>query len=150
LEEVQNLTVSSLTGEFQRATNYEAQIHYVGTLPIDDVYSILSQNLPLKEGEKPSTSPEIKDRVEYKENTVLFLPDNDAKQSTIYFFVEGDDYNKAKDPYKDAFNEYFSGGFTGLVLQEIREYRSLAYSAGGYYQRPGRIRGKHRFLLARQ
>jgi hypothetical protein len=65
----------------------------------------------------------IKDRVEYAENTVFFLPDNDAKQSTIFFYVEGDDYNKTKDTYAEAFNEYFNGGFTGLVLQEIREYR---------------------------
>jgi predicted Zn-dependent peptidase len=136
LEDITALSVSNLTGEFQRATDYAAQIHYVGTLPMDDVYSILSTNLPLKQGEKVSTSPEIKDRVEYKENTVLFLPDTEAKQSTIYFYIAGDEYKKEQDPYTEAFNEYFSGGFTGLVLQEIREYRSLAYTAGGYYQRP--------------
>ncbi|GHT25419.1 peptidase M16 [Bacteroidia bacterium] len=136
LEEITELTISNLTGEFQRATDYEAQIHYVGTLPVDDVHAILSANLPLKQGEKATTSPEIRARVEYKENTVFFLPDNEAKQSTIYFYVEGDDYKKEKDPYADAFNAYFNGGFTGLVLSEIREYRSLAYSAGGGYQTP--------------
>jgi predicted Zn-dependent peptidase len=146
LDEITELTVSNLTGEFQRATDYEAQIHYVGTLPVDDVYAILSTNLPLKQGEKATTSPEIRDRVVYKENTVFFLPDNDAKQSTIYFYVEGDDYKKAKDPYADAFNEYYNGGFTGLILQEIREYRSLAYTAGGYYQRPS-LESKKAFFI---
>jgi predicted Zn-dependent peptidase len=136
LDEITELTVSNLTGEFQRATDYESQIHYVGTLPVDNVQAILNQNLPLKQGEKASTSPEIKERVEYKENTVYFLPDNDAKQSTIYFYVDGDDYKKEKDPYIAVFNEYFNGGFTGLVLQEIREYRSLAYTADGRYNRP--------------
>jgi predicted Zn-dependent peptidase len=136
LTEVGELTVSNLTGEFQRATDYAADIHYVGTLPVDDVQAILSANLPLKQGEKASTSPEIKERVEYKENTVLFLPDNDAKQSTIYLYVEGDEYKKEKDPYTEAFNEYFSGGFTSLVLSEIREYRSLAYSTWGHYSQP--------------
>ncbi|MDR0413225.1 MAG: insulinase family protein [Dysgonamonadaceae bacterium] len=132
LEEIGNLTISNLTGEFQRATDYEAQIHYVGTLPVDDVYAILSKNLPLKQGEKASSSPEIKDRVDYTENTVFFLPNSDAKQSTVYFYIPGDDYSKEQDPYREAFNEYFNGGFSGLVLQEIREYRSLAYTAGGY------------------
>ncbi|MDR3218437.1 MAG: insulinase family protein [Dysgonamonadaceae bacterium] len=136
LSEINNLTVSNLTGEFQRATDYEAEIHYTGSLPVEDVYAVLSTNLPLKQGEKASTSPEIKDRVNYTENTVLFLPNSDAKQSTIYFFVEGDAYKKEKDPYKNAFNQYFSGGFSGLVAQEIREYRSLAYASGGSYYSP--------------
>ena len=32
---------------------------------------------------------------------------------------------------KDAFNQYFSGGFTGLILDEIRTKRSMAYSTYG-------------------
>jgi predicted Zn-dependent peptidase len=136
MEDIDNLSVSNLTGEFQRATDYEAEIHYVGSLPIEQVYDILSKNLPLKQGEKATTSPEVKDRAKYTENTVLFLPNNDAKQSTVFFFIEGDDYKKEKDTYINAFNRYFSGGFSGLVAQEIREYRSMAYSSGGYYRTP--------------
>ena len=134
LEDILYLTIGELTGEFLRATDYEAEIHYVGTLPLDEVYDILSKNLPLKEGEKASTSPEVKERVAYTENTVLFLPNSDAKQSTIYFYIQGDEYVKEKDAYVDAFNRYFGAGFfTDLVIQEIREYRSLAYSSYGYY-----------------
>jgi len=136
MEEITNLSVSNITGEFQRATDYEAEIHYVGSLPLEDVYDILSKNLPLKQGEKSSISPEIKDRVHYTENTVFFLPNSDAKQSTIYFFIEGNEFKKEKEPYINAFNEYFGGGFSGLVLQEIREYRSMAYTAGGNYFAP--------------
>jgi predicted Zn-dependent peptidase len=136
MEEISDMTVSNLTGEFQRATDYEAEIHYIGSLPIEQVYDILSKNLPLKQGEKESSSPEIKDRVKYSENTVLFLPNSDAKQSSIFFFIESEDYLNKQDAYIDAFNEYFSGGFNGLVAQEIREYRSMAYTSGGYYMSP--------------
>ena len=136
MDDISSLTVSNLTGEFQRATNYEAEIHYVGSLPEEQAYDILSKNLPLKQGEKPSTSPEIKDRTPYTENTVFFLPNSDAKQSTIYFYVDGDTYKKEKDPYINAFNEYFGDGFSGLVMQEIREYRSMAYAADGAYRIP--------------
>jgi len=136
LEDINSLTISNLTGEFQRATNYEAEIHYAGALPLEQVYDILSKNLPLKQGEMASTSPEIKARTPYTENTVFFLPNSDAKQSTIWFFIEGNDVNKEKEPYINAFNEYFSDGFSGLVLQEIREYRSMAYDAYGVFQIP--------------
>ena len=146
LEEINNLTVSNLTGEFQRATDYEAEIHYVGSLDLNEVYDILSKNLPLKQGEKISTSPEIKDRESYTENTVLFLPNNDVKQSTIYFFIEGDVFKKEEEPYINAFNQYFGGGFNGLIVQEIREYRSMAYSAGGNYSVPA-VENKNAYFI---
>ena len=136
LDEIATLSISDLTGEFQRATDYEAEIHYVGSHPMEEVYDILSKSLPLKQGEKASTSPEIRETVNYTENTVFFVPNSDAKQSSVYFFIQGNDYSKEQTPYIDAFNQYFSGGFNGLVVQEIREYRSMAYSAGGNYVVP--------------
>ena len=36
----------------------------------------------------------------------------------------------------NIFNKYFGGSMSGLVFQEIREFRSLAYSAGGTYRKP--------------
>jgi predicted Zn-dependent peptidase len=146
LENISALTVSELTGEFQRATDYEAEIHYTGALDSEQVYDILSKNLPLKQGEKASSSPEIKDRVKYKENTVLFMPNSEAKQSTIYFYIDGNEYKKEQDPYIYAFDEYFGGGFSGLVIQEIREYRSMAYSSGGYYV-PQAVENKKSFFF---
>ena len=136
MEEISGLSISNLTGEFQRATDYEAEIHYVGSLPVEDVFDILSKNLPLKQGEKPTTSPEIKDRAAYTENTVYFLPNSDAKQSSIYFYIDGDTYRKEKDPFIRAFNQYFGANFNGLAMQEIREYRSMAYDVRGRYDSP--------------
>jgi len=136
LDDIMKLTVSELTGEFQRATDYEAEIHYVGSRPIDEVYTVLSKNLPLKQGEKVSTSPEIREKAEYPENTVFFVPNSDAKQSSIYFFVQGKDYKKEQAPFVDAYNQYIGGGHSGLVFQEIREYRSMAYATSGGYLTP--------------
>ncbi|MDR1526379.1 MAG: insulinase family protein [Dysgonamonadaceae bacterium] len=146
LDDIIHLTVSELTGEIQRATDYEAEIHYTGSRPVDEVYDILSKNLPLKQGEKATSSPEVREKVNYTENTVFFLPNNDAKQSSIYFFIPGDDYTKEQDPYIEAFNQYFGGGFNGLILQEIREYRSMAYTAGGYYVVPLLANKKTHFI----
>ncbi len=136
ISDIIDLTYGNLTGEFQRATDYEAEIHYVGNLPFDQVYDILSKNLPLKQGEKVSESPVIKPLVKYKENTVYFTSFNDAKQSSIHFYVEGDNFTKADDVYAMAFAYYFSEGFNSVVVQEIREYRSMAYASGGIVRTP--------------
>jgi predicted Zn-dependent peptidase len=148
-EDIIGLTISKLTGEFQRATDYEAEIHYVGTLPLEQVYDILSKNLPLKQNEKASTSPEVRERVKYSENTIFFLPNSDAKQSSIWIYIDGDIYKKDIDPYAEAFNQYFGGGsFNSLVVQEIREYRSMAYSSYGFYVTPP-VEDKYAYFVGR-
>ena len=70
------------------------------------------------------------------ENTVYFLPNSDAEQAQIYFFMPMEKFDKKDDVIRDAFNQYFSGGFNGLVLDEIRGKRSMAYSAGAYIGTP--------------
>ncbi|MDL2255199.1 insulinase family protein [Parabacteroides sp. OttesenSCG-928-K15] len=136
LDDIRQMTVSSLTGEFSRATDYEAEIHYVGALPFENVYDILSQHLPLKANERPTTSPEVKERVSYNENTVLFLPESDAQQSGIYFYMNGKPYDIKNKVLINALNQYMAGGFNGIIIQEIREYRSMAYSTYGYLATP--------------
>lgn len=136
LNEILELSISNLTGEFNRATDYEAEVHYVGSLPFESAYDILSKNLPLKAEEKETASPQVKDRVPYSENTIYFISDKDAAQSRIYFYIEGNPYKAEDDVYYSTFNKYFGNGFGGLVMQEVREYRSMAYTAEGTYVTP--------------
>ena len=49
--------------------------------------------------------------------------------------------------YSYAFNKYFGSGMTSIVFQEIREFRSLAYSSYGYYNKPFK-NGKAGLLIA--
>lgn len=131
LMDVFNLKISELTGEIIRATDYEVDIHYVGKKDVAEVAQILSSNLPLKEGVKKSISPIVQDRVTYSKPTIYFLPNSDAQQSSVYFYLNGNNYTPERQVMYDAFNQYFSGGFTGLVMSEIRENNSMAYSASG-------------------
>lgn len=130
-EDLIGMDISKLTGSVIDATHFAAQIHYSGQLPFDDVYSILSTSLPLVEGEKPSTSPVVRGMKKYDENTVYFLPRSDFQQAQIYVYIPMDDYDKGECVPMKAFNEYIGGGFNGLIMQEIREYNSMAYTATG-------------------
>ena len=77
-KQILELQISELTGDINRASNYEAEIYYTGTLPFDNVYEILSKNLPLVANEKPTDSPQVKPIAPVTENTVYFLPKSDA------------------------------------------------------------------------
>lgn len=144
-KEVLELQISELTGDINRASNYECKIYYSGTLPFDDAYTILSQNLPLVANERPTQSPQVKPMQTVQENTIYFLPNNEAEQAQIHFYLPMQAADKKDDVLRDAFNQYFGLDFTGLVLHEIREKRSMAYTAYAYASTQG-ISGKASFL----
>ncbi|MBR6035049.1 MAG: insulinase family protein [Paludibacteraceae bacterium] len=110
-----------------QARTFALDVFYCGTTPQDKLVA----ELPLTEGMKPSNSPFVKERVSYDKPTILFLPNSNVQQADLYFYINGRPYDIASDVQSDAFNQYMSGGFTGLIMYEIREKRSMAYTAYG-------------------
>ncbi|HHH49924.1 MAG TPA: insulinase family protein [Saprospiraceae bacterium] len=127
--------------------NYACTIHYTGQLDADKVKTLLEKNIPIaKTGKKAKVVfPNIK---KPKENIIYFVQDKKAVQSQVYFYVPGNKYSNEQYIAKNGFNTYFGDGFSGLVLQEIREYRSLAYSAWGRYFNFDTSPNKSAFLWA--
>ena len=73
-------------------------------------------------------------------NTVLIAP-YDANQSIIYAISSnGEEYNPETEPIAEMYNDYFGGGMNGIVFQEMREARGLAYSASSYYNLPADLK----------
>ena len=115
-----------------QARTYALDVFYCGTMSRDKLIA----ELPLTEGMRPSNSPYIKERVSYDKPTILFLPNSNVQQADLYFYINGRPYDIASDVQSDAFNQYMSGGFTGIVMNEIRVKRSMAYSAYGVNATP--------------
>ena len=130
LPQVQSLLSSART--------YALNVFYCGTLTPEQLVA----ELPLTEGMRPSNSPFIQEKKTYDKPTVFFLPNSDVQQADLYFYINGQPYDIASDVYSDAFNQYFSGGFSGIVLNEIRTKRSMAYTAYGVNQTPS-LAGKN-------
>jgi zinc protease len=66
---------------------------------------------------------------------VYFVPRRDAVQTQLWFAVDGDALAADEHAAADGFGEYFGGSMAGLVFQEIREFRALAYAASARYPR---------------
>lgn len=135
-----------LKTEFLAATQYALDIYYCGQKPVAEVKDVLTKNLPLQEGVKPSTSPVIRDFKAYDKTQIYFLPNSNVQQASIYFHFDGVPYDKEQDVLFQAFNQYFSSGFTGLVMDEIREKRSMAYTAYGIMAEGARPGKNSRFV----
>lgn len=138
MEEVLQMTPSQLEGVLHQVQNYELEIHYAGALPALDVKNILYTKLSLNQHVRPTKSPVERPVVPITENKIYFLPDASMQQAKVYFLIDGEPYNVKEAVNYMAFNEYFGGGFSGLVMNEIREKRSMAYSAYGYFSRPSK------------
>lgn len=119
-----------------QAFAYECDVHYAGSTDANQVKNMLAKHI------KFAANPKADDQLghiqvnNYQENLIYFVNRKDAIQSNIFFLVNGKTFVKDEVPAQEAFNTYFGGGFSGLALQEIREYRSLAYSAGAWYASP--------------
>ena len=138
MEEVIQLTAAQLEGVFHQVQNYELEIHYAGALPALEVKNILYNKLSLNQHVRMSKSPVERPIVPITEDKIYFLPDASMQQAKVYILIDGKPY-AAKDAVNYmAFNEYFGGGFSGLVMNEIREKRSMAYNAYGHFSRPAK------------
>ncbi|HOY39185.1 MAG: insulinase family protein [Bacteroidales bacterium] len=132
LKEIKALQADSLAIAFRDACNYGVEFHYVGQNDIQTIADLCKTTFRF-EASKFTETPVVKPIAKFSENTIYFVHKKKATQSKVYYLANGFEYTPDIQASMDAFNLYFGGDFSGLVLQEIREYRSMAYSAGAKY-----------------
>ena len=131
-DEVKVLTVSELHGKIQDLLGYKHTISYTGSLPVEAVKSAL--------GEHHKIAGNLKDPPPYKfqqlrnpEHNEVYFFQKEVAQSQVYIEFGCKAFDENLIPPAEFYNVYFAGGFGGVVLQELREARGLAYSAGAGY-----------------
>lgn len=127
-KEVSKITSDDMMETLAEVKKNPFTVHYSGGLNIDDV-AVIVKSMDFGQEKMDSEFPKILPTVEYAENTILFLNDPKALQSKIYFYIEGNVLDEKQMANQDAFNQYFGTGMSSIVFQEIREFRSMAYTA---------------------
>jgi predicted Zn-dependent peptidase len=120
---------------------------YVGLRPVDDVASVV--DLPPLGGTFESLTP-----APARANVVAVTPakprilfvDKAAKQATVGLYVADGVYERPMVPMHRVYSEYMGGSMGGVVFQEIRESRSLAYDPFAVYV-DGSWRGDSNLLV---
>ena len=77
-------------------------------------------------------------RQEATSNEILIAPYDAKNIYMMMYHNEGRDWNAEQEGVVDLFNEYYGGGMNGIVFQEMREARGLAYSASARYNTPAK------------
>ncbi len=124
-----------LVDAWDEVRSHEVEVGYVGNASAQEVADLVRETLPLPAAPVPAVAHVVYPRKVPPETTVYFVPRRDAVQTQLWFAVEGDPLQPDERAGADAFEAYFGGSMAGLVFQEIREYRALAYAAKGAYWR---------------
>ena len=136
LKEIKKLKSKDLISFIKKALTYKVDYSYAGTLPSDEIKISLFQfqNIPVTPVWKDS--PVIRPLQPLNNYSLLFLNDKKAVQSQIKIVVPSKQLWKEERYGAKPFNIYFGNGLNSLVFREIREYRSLAYSAWATFKSP--------------
>ena len=119
-----------LTDAMHTLFNYKHRVLYYGPETLKAIASVDNNKMNLKAPANKKVTPKP-----VTENIVYFL-DYNANQTYLREYFRGEKFNTKNEPAMDIFNEYFGGSMNAIVFQEMREKRSLAYSAQSFYSTP--------------
>jgi predicted Zn-dependent peptidase len=136
-EELGDLTVAELHELVAGLLGVRHRLEYTGSLRADDVQKRLAARwkTPQDLTTPPAWTPQA---VRAPEETEILLFDKEMAQALVRLESGDVPYTETLRPELDLFNEYFYGGMAGIVFQELREARALAYSAWAWYYTGGR------------
>ena len=131
-DELTALTLDDLHGLIKSLLTYRHTITYTGSLPLEKVDTILQQHRGSQEPLKPPPPYKFL-KVAAPGQDRIYVFDKEMAQSQVRIEFGDGDYNETNVPAIQLFNDYFAGGMSGIVFQELREARALAYSAYAVY-----------------
>lgn len=146
-EELNEISINSLTGNFISATQYEANVHFISSSPFEEAKTRLQQSLVFASGRMAAPELFVRDVNKPEETMIYFVNKSGTRQSKISVMVPVlDEYSIEQEAAVEAYSKYFGEGLGNIFFQEIREYRSMAYSARASVYTPS-VQGKPAFLV---
>ncbi len=144
--ELQAMNAGELVSMIKNLCSYKHQIMYFGPEEKKNIETALTLKHKLP-SEFLATPPAYEFKpMQYTSNTVYFTH-FEMVQAEINWRSGAQSFDINKTPTIKAFNEYFGGGMSSVVFQEIRESRALAYSTYAVYNQASE-KGKFDILLA--
>lgn len=127
-EELLSLKAEDVVKSLKDLLSYQHEVFFYGNKTKEEVKSLMSLHHKVNRGLiNPSTVADKK-LVDIDANTIYFV-NYEMEQTEFMLLSKGDLYDSTRTPMVTLYNNYFGGGMGGIVFQEIRESKALAYSA---------------------
>lgn len=119
-----------------KVKTYACDICYSGSIAPEKVADALKSKFQFEKSTVPFKMYDGKDIVLENKPVIYFVNKAKASQSDINALVAGEKLLDIPSRYTSyAFGSYLGGGMGSLMFQEIREFRSFAYSAQAAYNK---------------
>ena len=129
----------AMLNQLKRLSEWEHTVMYFGPMTEKELNDVLAKTH--KTAKRLAPAPAGKEYTEQTTptNEVMIAPYDAKNIYMMQYHNENKPYSKEELPVRSLFNAYFGSGMNGIVFQELRESRGLAYSAGSSYVSPSRI-----------
>lgn len=133
IDEIKKIKSKDIVDAFKKARNYETTITYIGKLSFDQVSELLIKNIGFSDNliEKDTY---ITPCTNYSKNQIFVCNNPKSIQAAVNIYIPSEKVNDNDRLKAYLFNQYFGVGMNSIMFQEIREFRSLSYSARGSFR----------------
>ena len=132
-DQLDQITPEQLIDIIKAFPTTEHRVLYYGPTSQDALTELLDQYHVVPDTLAPLTAP-INFQIQAVTTPTVFWADYDMVQAEMIFASRNELYDPALSPAIWTFNEYFGGGMSAIVFQELREARGLAYSTYATYR----------------
>ena len=140
--ELNSISSKELVELIHGLLSYKHRISYYGPDNLDAI----SKKLDVLHSSKSNLKP-YPNKAKFSENLmdkpIVYIVDYDMPQAEILVLSKGEKLNINKYPIIKLHNEYFGGGMSSIVFQEMRESKALAYSVYSAYRTPSKLEDRH-------
>lgn len=143
-DELKQLNTDNLTSSVKNLNKYPHQILYYGPLNKNEITNVIKK---YHTASSPSfTLSEMPVYIADNFNKNIFYVPYTMQQAEFNLVSKVADFDSKLIPYVELFNNYFGGNMSGVVFQEIRESRALAYAASSRIRMP--VNKKYPFIIS--
>lgn len=134
-KELTSLNGKNLIQVLQELMTYKPEILYYGPENAKDFLKILANVYKTPTKFNIPKEPKKFEMLPVTDNSVFFTH-YEANQSRLVTYTRSIKFDRKMLPIITLYNQYFGGSMNAIVFQEMREKRSLAYSAVSRYMTP--------------
>ncbi len=144
--ELEKVTSKELLEEIQSLLQYSHRVLFYGPASSEELLRELHavRHYPASFKTPPANDP-YKD-LEQNDNLV-YVVDYDMTQAEVILLTRDELYNPSIVPLSTLFNEYYGGGMSSVVFQELREAKALAYSVFSVFKTP-KQKKEHNYIVS--
>ncbi|MFZ4401645.1 MAG: M16 family metallopeptidase [Bacteroidales bacterium] len=137
-KELKELKAVDMVQKIKGLCQYSHEILYYGNQTTANLNTLILKYHKMPAMFKPYSLPVKFYPLETNEEKVFFAA-YESKQSFLQTISKGGLYNEKLIPEVSLYNSYFGGSMNAIVFQELREKRSLAYTARSSYNSPSDV-----------